>query len=283
MQVIEARLRSLQGQLPASSAVAARSALESRGRMACLKTLVATAVEAWPLPQMPRVPLPAIAPEAANYKLDELKEILRRHGAKVSGRKAELVERVVAGNYLEQEHAEELQKHQQACADAFVRLEAVQEERAARAARLRAVAAEAAPKAPIDSEVEAATAPIKALAPLRTQPPRGRCLSSARDCPGNGAMMNRPGNGAVNPVLKDLVNKVRKLSGLPLALPTQEGLTRERSRSPRRAVATPARAGDSETSCGCGRTFVSAASMHEHQTHSSKCPFSIRYRHRLRR
>lgn len=139
--------------LPLASA---KLTLELKARLLLCKTLLEAALQDWPVPQLPALPAEPKCPEATSFSVVQLKDILRRHGARVSGRKADLVERVDGLNLAERVEGESIQ------------LQKLQEERDAvlrkrddiarvldtRASRLRKVMIESAPHAPTEAEIE---------------------------------------------------------------------------------------------------------------------------------
>lgn len=94
-------------------------------------------------------------PEASSLSVAQLKDVLRRHGAKLSGRKAELIERVLAGNFLSAGRQEQLREHEKEKDDVILKRIEIQQQLDTRAARLRNVAAGSVPRAPTEADVDA--------------------------------------------------------------------------------------------------------------------------------
>merc|ERR1711874_375735 len=119
-----------------------RKVLEMRNRLQCVKAVLGKAGELWPLAELPEVPLAPIMSDAKRLTVEQLKAVLRRHGGKVSGRKAELVDRVTVGNLLELDHRKQLKEHEQVRNKAIARRAPLQEEREQRSHSIRQVGIE---------------------------------------------------------------------------------------------------------------------------------------------
>eukprot|EP00746_Dinoflagellata_sp_MGD_P045983 gnl/MRDRNA2_/MRDRNA2_213052_c0_seq1.p1 gnl/MRDRNA2_/MRDRNA2_213052_c0~~gnl/MRDRNA2_/MRDRNA2_213052_c0_seq1.p1 ORF type:complete len:459 (-),score=103.32 gnl/MRDRNA2_/MRDRNA2_213052_c0_seq1:132-1508(-) len=151
---------------------AVRSALERRGRFECVKALLRSAA---PLPSLPTVPSEPVVRDIESLTVEQLKAILRKHGTKLSGRKAELITRVKDGKYMEIELEEEVQKHQQLRQEASARRVEIQMQVAQRSASLRSTLRDCAPRIPTEAEVDALALPsAKSLKARRSTVP-GAC------------------------------------------------------------------------------------------------------------
>lgn len=129
--------------------------LKDRSKLRCVRVLLEKACELWPLPALPPLPLEpnVTAPSAESFTVDQLKVILRQHGAKVSGRKAELVERVRAGNFLEADRLKNVQEYEAAREVAISRRLSILAQTETRSQTLRQVAIDCAPQDPTEEEV----------------------------------------------------------------------------------------------------------------------------------
>eukprot|EP00931_Biecheleriopsis_adriatica_P072936 TRINITY_DN47317_c0_g1_i1.p1 TRINITY_DN47317_c0_g1~~TRINITY_DN47317_c0_g1_i1.p1 ORF type:complete len:506 (-),score=65.38 TRINITY_DN47317_c0_g1_i1:296-1813(-) len=246
-QTVESALQSVQ-QILSSGAPrsAVRSALERRGRLEHVKALLASAAPLPPLPSIPSEP-PMRDPE--RLTVEELKTALRNHGAKVSGRKAELIQRVKDGRYIEKHHEEELKKFQQLRQDALARRMDVEAQLAQRSASLRSILRDSSHQAPTEADILAeidvfarpnakalTTCPIAPLPNAKALKARSSSVPGA--CPECNGWLGRqngkpPSCSAANcPGSKSLSTSI-KYSGVPF----QQLLVSEMSRS----VPTPTR------------------------------------------
>lgn len=156
MQVVNQRLRELEQRINGRPPrAAAKEALELQGKLRLSKTLIEAACKEWPVSTPPAIPAEPTIPEASSLGVVQLKDILRRHGQKVAGRKAELIERVRARNLLTLDHEDKLREHKKEKEAVLLKRSDMQLRLEARATRLRSVVAEAALKAPTDAEIDA--------------------------------------------------------------------------------------------------------------------------------
>eukprot|EP00747_Dinoflagellata_sp_TGD_P115506 gnl/TRDRNA2_/TRDRNA2_172175_c0_seq3.p1 gnl/TRDRNA2_/TRDRNA2_172175_c0~~gnl/TRDRNA2_/TRDRNA2_172175_c0_seq3.p1 ORF type:complete len:484 (-),score=69.53 gnl/TRDRNA2_/TRDRNA2_172175_c0_seq3:288-1568(-) len=174
-----------------------RSALGRRRRLECVKALLAAAT---PLPSLPNISSEPQVREIEPLTVEELKAVLRKHGARLSGRKAELIQRIKDGKYMEIEREEELRKHHQLLQEANGRRVDIEAQVARRTSSLRSILRDNVPRVPTEAEVDALAYPNAKVLKARSSAVPGACAEcngwlgrqngrppscSAANCPGS--------------------------------------------------------------------------------------------------
>lgn len=153
--LVQAKLQEVQEKIQDGlHRLAAKSTLELRERLRVSKVLLEAAHQDWPVPELPPIPPEPKLPEASSLSVVQLKDVLRKHGAKLSGRKNELIERVMEKDLMASDRREKLQGHQRERDAAMCKRAALQLDLDTRASRLKNIASESAPRTPSDTEVQ---------------------------------------------------------------------------------------------------------------------------------
>eukprot|EP00931_Biecheleriopsis_adriatica_P008402 TRINITY_DN109597_c0_g1_i1.p1 TRINITY_DN109597_c0_g1~~TRINITY_DN109597_c0_g1_i1.p1 ORF type:complete len:511 (+),score=68.40 TRINITY_DN109597_c0_g1_i1:168-1700(+) len=239
-QRLEEVTKTLRGHPPLASALAL---LQTKSQMISIQAVVKKACAWWPIPALPALPPEPPLLAISKLTVEQLKDVLRRHGAKLSGRKAELVDRVTAGDLLGLDRAKQLKEYEELRRDMICQRATIQQQLEERSDAIRKVGMDFAPRPPTQADFDAVDACDTCGRSLGIMPGTlPMCSCSARNHPGNYAFRPTRSNAnlwknhlmrGTGPLAQRSQTPTSDLVSLPKLGTTSGG--RQRSRSPRRA------------------------------------------------